>query len=37
MRKALGDKFPEDIPEKIGELTKDIIDGKLVINHAAGF
>jgi basic membrane protein A len=37
MRKALGDKFPEDIPEKIKELTRDIIDGKLVVNHAPGF
>lgn len=37
MREALGDKFPEDIPEKIKELTKDIIDGNLVINHAVGF
>jgi basic membrane protein A len=37
MRKALGDKFPEDIPEKINELTGDIIDGKLVVKHAPGF
>jgi basic membrane protein A len=37
MREALGDKFPEDIPEKIKDLTRDIIDGKLVINHAVGF
>jgi basic membrane protein A len=37
MRKALGGKFPEDIPAKIKELIQLIIDGKLVINHAPGF
>ncbi|MDR1949868.1 MAG: BMP family ABC transporter substrate-binding protein [Spirochaetaceae bacterium] len=37
MRKALGDKFPEDIPEKINELIRDITDGTLAVNHAPGF
>jgi basic membrane protein A len=37
MRQSLGGSFPEDIPAKIKELSQDIKDGKLKINHAPGF
>lgn len=37
MRKALGDKFPEDIPATIKELEEKIKTGEIVVDHYEGF
>lgn len=37
MKEALGDKFPEDILEKIAEITEDIKSGKIVVESYEGF
>ena len=37
MREALGDQFPEDIVEKIDELTEQIINGDIVVENYEGF
>lgn len=37
MREALGDKFPEDIVEKINELEQKIASGEIVVENYDGF
>ncbi len=37
MKEALGDKFPEDILEKVQELTEDIKSGKIKVDSYEGF
>ncbi len=37
MREHLGDKFPEDIVEKIDELTQKVKDGEIVVENYEGF
>jgi len=37
MRKALGDKFPEDIVTKVDELKSKIASGEIVVNNYEGF
>lgn len=37
MKKALGDKFPQDIVDKCAELQQQIISGGIVVNHYEGF
>lgn len=37
MKESLGDKFPEDILEKINELTEDIKSGKIKVDSYEGF
>ena len=37
MKKALGDKFPADIPVKIRQLTEDVKSGKIKVNSYSGF
>ena len=37
IREALGDKFPEDIPEKIAELNDKIVSGEIVVDNYEGF
>ena len=37
MKEALGDQFPDDIVEKIDELTQQIIDGEIVVDNYEGF
>ncbi len=37
MKEKLGDKFPEEIPEKLAQITADMKSGKIVVKHAEGF
>lgn len=37
MRDSLGNKFPEDIVEKVKELEEKIISGEIVVNNYEGF
>lgn len=37
MKEALGDKFPEDIVEKVSELEKKIVSGEIVVENYEGF
>lgn len=37
IKKALGDQFPEDITQKIDELSKKIISGEIVVKNYKGF
>ncbi len=37
MKKALGDKFPQDIVDKVAELEQKIISGEIVVENYEGF
>lgn len=37
MKEALGDQFPQDIMDKVDELSQQIIDGEIVVENYEGF
>ena len=37
MKEHLGDKFPEDIVEKVKELEEKIVSGEIVVENYTGF
>lgn len=37
MREALGDKFPEDIPQKLEELRAAVASGEIAVDHYPGY
>ncbi|WP_274941545.1 BMP family lipoprotein [Chordicoccus furentiruminis] len=37
MKEALGDKFPQDIVDKVNDLSDQIISGKIVVDNYEGF
>ena len=37
MKEALGDQFPQDIMDKVEELSQKIIDGEIVVENYEGF
>ena len=37
MKEHLGDKFPQEIVDKVDELAKKIIDGEIKVDNYKGF
>ena len=37
IKEMYGDKFPSEIPEKLKQITEDIINGKIKVNHGGGY